>query len=368
MQMVDVTDSTRFAAIPPIFDGHNDTLLRLRRKERPIASFFERGDEGHIDLPRAREGGLAGGFFAVFVPSPGPPLPADPTQASQEALRRFGDPSNVPTGPALAEAQRTAIEMSANLFRIEAASAGGVKVVRAVDELATCIEHGTFAAILHFEGAEALDTELHALEFFYQAGLRSLGLVWSRPNDFAHGVPFKFPASPDTGPGLTAAGRELVRACNRLGVMIDLSHLNERGFWDVAKLSDKPLVATHSNAHALSASTRNLLDKQLDAIAESDGMVGLNFAVGFLREDGQPNAATPLETMVRHIDYLVGRVGLDRVGLGSDFDGAMIPQAIGDAAGLPRLRAALREAGYDDDALRKLGYENWLRVLRKTWR
>lgn len=365
---MDAVGSNPGTASPPIFDGHNDTLLRLRRKNKPVSSFFERDTEGHIDLPRAREGGLAGGFFAVFVPSPGPPMPSDPTQASQEALRTFSDPEKIPPGPELAAAQQAAIEMSANLFRIEASSNGTVRVVRGADELASCIEQGRFAAILHFEGAEALDTDLHALEFFYQAGLRSLGLVWSRPNAFAHGVPFKFPASPDTGPGLTDAGRELVRACNRLGVMLDLSHLNERGFWDVAKLSEKPLVATHSNAHALAASTRNLLDKQLDAIAESDGMVGLNFAVGFLREDGQPNADTPLDTMVRHIDYLVERLGIDRVGLGSDFDGAMIPREVGDAAGLPKLRAALRRAGYDEAALRKLAYENWIRVLRKTWR
>jgi membrane dipeptidase len=257
--------------------------------------------------------------------------------------------------------------MAASLFRIEAASDGQVKVVRTHGELAACLRDGVLAAILHFEGAEPIDPELDALEIFYQAGLRSLGLVWSRPTAFAHGVPFKFPGSPDTGPGLTEAGRALVRACNRLGIMIDLSHLNEQGFWDVAALSDAPLVATHSNAHALCRSTRNLTDKQLDAIKESDGMVGLNFHVGFLREDGGRDANTPLEVMVRQLDYLVGRLGIDRVGLGSDFDGAKMPQELGDAAGLPKLVAALRAAGYDDAALRKIGHENWLRVLGKTW-
>jgi membrane dipeptidase len=180
-------------------------------------------------------------------------------------------------------------------------------------------------------------------------------------------VPFRFPHSPDTGPGLTPAGRDLVRACNRLRIMLDLSHLNEQGFWDVARLSDAPLVATHSNAHALCPTTRNLTDRQLDAINESGGMVGINFAVGFLREDGGNDADTPLETVVRHVDYLVHRVGLDGVGFGSDFNGATIPRAIGDAAGLPRLLAALRDAGYDEAALRKLTHENWLRVLRRTW-
>jgi membrane dipeptidase len=353
------------AAVPPVFDGHNDTLLSLHSPERGGGrGFFERSARGHLDLPRAREGGFGGGFFAVFVPNesrmpkPGAELP------------RGGAGYAVPLPPPLelGYAQRTALAMTALLFRVEAQSAGRVRVVRAADELAACLRDGTLAAILHFEGAEAIDPGLDALEVFYRAGLRSLGPVWSRPNAFAHGVPFRFPHSPDIGPGLTDAGRGLVRACNRLGVMLDLSHLNERGFWDVAALSEAPLVATHSNAHALCPTPRNLTDKQLDAIKDSDGMVGLNFAVGFLREDGANDADTPIATMVSHIEYLVERLGPDRVGLGSDFDGATIPRELGDAAGLPKLLAALRARGYDDAALRKLAHENWLRVLRKTWK
>ena len=349
----------------PIFDGHNDTLLNLYLPERGSGrSFFVRSGQGHIDLPRAREGGFAGGFFAVFVLAD----PSLPTLAAQPTVIPTSTGYEMRFAPAIdpAYAQRTAIAMTAILFRLEAESQGQVKVVRTVDELATCLRDGILATILHFEGAEAIDPKLDALEVFYQAGLRSLGIVWSRPNVFAHGVPFKFPHSPDTGPGLTDVGKELVRACNRLGIMLDLSHLNEQGFWDVAALSNAPLVATHSNAHALCPTTRNLTDKQLDAIKESDGMVGLNFGVTMLREDGQ-NEDTPLNVMVRHIDYLVERLGIDRVGFGSDFDGIKIPRAIGDVTGLPRLVAALAERGYDNVALRKITHENWLRVLRKTW-
>ena len=117
----------------------------------------------------------------------------------------------------------------------------------------------------------------------------------------------------------------------------------------------------------LSQTTRNLTDKQLDAIRDSDGMVGLNFAVVFLREDGASNADTPIETMVDHIDYLVKRIGIDRVGLGSDYDGATIPNAVKDAAGLPVLVNALRARGYGDAELTKICYENWMRVLLNTW-
>ncbi|HUS16165.1 MAG TPA: membrane dipeptidase, partial [Chloroflexia bacterium] len=167
--------------------------------------------------------------------------------------------------------------------------------------------------------------------------------------------------------GLSEAGHALVRACNRLGIMIDLAHLNAAGFWDVARISDAPLVATHTAAHALCPSTRNLTDAQLEAIAATDGLVGLSFTVSDLRADGAHNADTPLTDMVRHIDHLVRQVGIDRVALGSDFDGTTVPVAIGDVSGLPHLFSALGAAGYDDVALRKLAHENWLRVLGLTW-
>lgn len=345
----------------PVFDGHNDTLLDLFRPDRGGGrSFFERSEQGHIDLPRAREGGFGGGFFAVFVPPP--PSQPRPNLSDPGALRELPPPVD------MEYAQLTTLAMTGLLFRLERESAGQMKVVRTTGELEECLANGTLATILHFEGAEAIDPGLDALELFYNAGLRSIGPVWSRANAFATGVPFRFPSSPDIGPGLTEAGKNLVRACNRLGIMLDLSHLNEAGFWDIAKLSDAPLVATHSNVHALTPTPRNLTDKQLDAIKESDGMVGLNFACGFLSVDGKNDPATPISRMVEHIDYLVDRIGIDRVGLGSDFDGATMPQEIKDVAGLPRLLDALRAADYDEASMRKLTYENWVRVLKKTWK
>ncbi|MEO1166375.1 MAG: dipeptidase [Chloroflexota bacterium] len=354
----------------PVFDGHNDTVLHLIMTERGQGrSFFERSEVGHIDLPRAQESNFAGGFFAMFVPNP---------KKEQDALmKKFqADPDKAPLPPMLKldYAQQQAHKMMRTLFDVEAQSDGAVKITRTVDEIAQCIDDGTLAMILHFEGAEPIDTDLDALEVFYQAGLRSLGLVWSRPNAFATGVPFAFPASPDIGDGLTDAGVALVKACNEMGIMIDLSHLNEKGFWDVAKHSDAPLVATHSNVHAISATPRNLTDKQLDAIAERQGMVGLNFATGFLRPDGgkglsaEERKDTPLAVMVQHIDYLVERIGIDCVGLGSDFDGAGIPKEIGDVTGVPNLISALQDAGYDDEALNKITHQNWLRLLRATWK
>ncbi len=349
----------------PVFDGHNDTLLNLHLpKSGEGRSFFDRSETGHIDLPRAREGGFGGGFFACYVPNP-----EDDGWTEESALTITENGYEVADAPPVdpAYARERADELVSLLFRIEADSGGTLRVVRTADEVERCLESGVLAAILHFEGAENLGPDPGALEDLYGVGLRSLGLVWSRPNAYASGVPFRFPASPDTGPGLTEAGRELVRECNRLGVLIDLSHINERGFWDVAELSEAPLVATHSNAHALCPTTRNLTDRQLDAIRDSDGMVGVNFAVAFLREDGADEGDTPLDVLARHVDYLVERVGIDRVGFGSDFDGAKVPEEIGNVSGLPKLLAVLREHGYDEAALQMLAHENWLRVLGASW-
>jgi len=350
----------------PIIIGHNDTLLNLYLPERGGGrSFFMRSDKGHIDLPRAQEAGLAGGFFAIFVP-PESPGEAAPRLNIIVTEKGYEIPMQAAIDPAYA--QRVTIAMMAGLFRLEAESKGQLKVVRTTDELETCLSEDILAAILHFEGAEAIDPGLDALEVFYQAGLRSLGIVWSRPNAFAEGVPFRYPHSPDTGSGLTDAGKALVRACNRLGIMLDLSHLNEQGFWDVARLSDAPLVATHSNAHTISPSTRNLTDKQLAAIKESEGLVGLNFSVGDLREDGHNDPDIPFTKIVDHIDYLVEQLGIDCIALGTDFDGTRVPLEIGDVTGLPKLIEALRERGYNEEALRKLACKNWIRVLRKAWK
>ncbi|MEX2541348.1 MAG: dipeptidase [Trueperaceae bacterium] len=342
----------------PVFDGHNDVLLRLAEERGGGRSFLERGTEGHLDLPRAREGGLAGGLFAVFTPSASSPERID---------RPDGYETPLPTAPDLATAQRNTLALAADLFRLERDSQGAMRVCRNVAEIRGSIADGALAVVLHIEGAEAIDDGFDGLEVFYRAGLRSLGLVWSRPNAFGTGVPFNYPGTPDIGPGLTNRGKELVRACNDLGVMVDLSHLNERGFWDVAGISDKPLVASHSNAHAICPVPRNLTDAQLEAVAESSGLVGVNFAVGFLDPGGSKDAGLPLEVMVRHVDHLVEKLGIEGVALGSDFDGATMPSEIGDVSGLPRLVEALRAHGYDDQTLRRICLDNWLDVLERSW-
>lgn len=253
------------------------------------------------------------------------------------------------------------------LLRIVRESRGRVRICRSVSDIQQAIEQGALAVVLHMEGAEAIDPNFEFLDVLHAAGLRSLGPVWSSPNAFGHGVPFRCPCSPDTGPGLTDLGKELIRACNRMRILIDLSHLNEKGFFDVAAISNAPLVATHSNAHALSAHSRNLTDVQLASIRETDGLVGVNYSTSFLRPDGRRDADTPVELVIDHIEHILRQVGEDGVGLGSDFDGAKIPSGIGNAAGLQNLVQGMRTRGYSGQLIEKLCYRNWLRVLDETW-
>jgi membrane dipeptidase len=320
-----------------IIDGHNDLVLRSWRGDPTL----------HMDLAAAAGAGYAGGFFALYVPSPGQP---DPTSI----------PYAVPLPPRIPqeEAARIAEQLYATLCELP------VRLARSTADFG----EGHVAAIVHLEGAEPIVEDLSNLDDWYARGLRSIGLTWSRPNQFAEGVPFRFPSGSDIGSGLTPAGRELVGACNELGILVDLSHLNAAGFWEVARLSSAPLVATHSNAHALCGASRNLTDEQLVAVRDSGGVVGVNFAVTFLREDGLEEPDTPLAEIVRHIDHYVEQMGIDHVAFGSDFDGAVVPAALGGVAGLPLLVDALRAAGHDDDAVAKITHANWLRVLEETWR
>lgn len=357
--MSSTIESRGAEALVPVFDGHNDTLLQRVRKKgtEKDSDFFAASKTNHIDLPRSRQGGFAGGLFAMFVPSlvgqefTGSYNPADPAnyaEVDQSAALNF------------------TLKMAAEAFRLERASQGQLRICRSAQEIRQCIQDGVMAISLHIEGAEAIDPEFDALESLHGMGLRSIGPVWSRKNIFAEGVPMTFNASPDIGDGLTDLGKALVKACNELKILIDLSHLNEKGFWDVASLSDAPLVASHSNVHAICPSARNLTDRQLDAIRESKGLVGLNFHVAFLREDGGYDRGTPLEVMVRHTAYLVEKLGEDHVGLGSDFDGCLLPSAIGDVSGLPALIGAYRDAGFGDELISKIAHRNWVDVLQRT--
>lgn len=343
---------TLLTSAQPVFDGHNDLLLRLWMQETgdAVADFLHGTMHGHLDMPRMRRGSFAGGLFAVFVP---------PAQYVKQSKTGWQEEDHDPL--AITEAQ------IALLHQIADRSAGQARICRSASEIERCIAQGVLAMVLHIEGAEALDDECSQLDRWVAAGLRSVGPLWNLQNRFGTGVTGGFPGSPDSGDGLTPVGINLLRVLNQKKLLIDLSHMNEKSFWQVAEISDAPLVATHSNVHALCPQPRNLTDAQLAAIAQSDGFVGVNFGNAFLRADGKRDSDTPLAQIVQHLDALLEKLGEDRVGFGSDFDGISVPDELGDAAGLPKLVDLMQQAGYSPELIDKICWRNWLRVLKKTW-
>ncbi|MEZ3500317.1 dipeptidase [Pantoea sp. KPR_PJ] len=334
------------------FDGHNDLLLNLwlHHRDAPVDAFFNGIAQGHLDFPRMQQGGFIGGLFAIFVPPQ--------AYISKMVPHRRDEPWQ----PLEIMWQQLAI-----LHQIADESRGRARLCYSAADIAACRAEGVLALVAHIEGADALDAEGEQLQAFYDAGVRSIGPFWNLPNRFGAGVTGAFPGSPDSGPGLTEAGKALIRQANALNMLIDVSHMNEKAFWDTAKYSTSPLVATHSNAHALCAQPRNLTDAQLAAIRDSGGMVGINFGNAFLRADGQRDDNTPLRVIVQHYERLKMIMGEDCVGLGSDFDGISTPKALKDVSGLPRLFAAFREADYDQEQQEKLASRNWQRVLHQVW-
>jgi len=336
----------------PVFDGHNDVLGRLWCQADDPVGVFARED-GHINATAARTGGLRGGFFAIYSPSARRPFDFSmiPNGVSSMPL-----PDALEPGWAL----RAAMGQAGIAARLQAA--GHITICTDAPGLWSGFAAEPVACILHLEGADCIDPDLLALDALHAMGLRSLGPVWSRPTIFGEGVPFGHHQDGDTGGGLTPDGKRLAQRCIDLGIMLDSSHITMRGFYDMAELG-VPMVATHSNAYELCASPRNLTDEQLLAIGQSGGMVGLNYEPSFLSETGWQTGQATLDDCLRQLDYMIELAGEDHVGLGSDFDGARLPQGMDGAQDLPVLTEAMSRAGYGHDLIEKICHGNWLRFL-----
>ena len=329
-----------------VFDGHNDMLYQLWTRGDQKGQLFLSGEPSNplsITHHKAKEGGLAGGLFAIFVPA----------NKNVKGTRNLSQP----------EAFQYTLDMLAIADYLNDAHGHSFRICRNKSDIIKAEKEGAIAAVLHIEGAEAIGADLTEIEQLSSRGIRSIGPLWSRPNIFGQGVPFTYPGSPDQGSGLTANGKALVKECDAAGIMLDVSHLNEAGFWDIAKISNQPIIASHSNAHSLCPSPRNLTDRQLDAIAERGGLVGVCFATAYLREDGARDRDTSLDLILRHFDYLISRVGEDNVAFGSDFDGAVLPASLSDAAALPTLITAMQAYGFGAPLIAKLCWDNWLNKL-----
>lgn len=336
-----------------IFDGHSDALSRLYCQGGDPVEAFSR-DDGHINTPAARAGGFGGGFFALYSP---------------QVRKRFefagfkGATMPLATPLDQAPALQSVVAQIGIAQRLQ--SAGALTLCTTTDQIEAVMAAGGMAALLHLEGAECIDPELLVLDALYALGLRSLGPVWSRPTIWGDGVPFETGRDGDTGPGLTADGRRLIARCAELGMVVDTSHLTMKGFWDIAGMG-LPLVATHSNAFSLAPVTRNLTRDQLRAIGETGGMAGLNLATVFLSTDGWSSGRATIDDCLRQLDAMIEGAGEDHVALGSDFDGAPMPEGLRSCADLPVLVAAMRGHGFGEALVEKLCAGNWLAFLRRT--
>jgi membrane dipeptidase len=306
-----------------VIDGHADTLDRVLEEGH---DFLESAPDFHIDLPRLTEAGVNCQVLSLWTP---------PEYQGERATVR-------------------ALEMiSAFLdMRRERADLRQVTTVGDLDP-----ERAGFC--LSFEGAEPLAGKVSLLEAFYQLGVRMIALTWNGRNPFADGL--KVGPNPS---GLTELGHELVERMAELGVVLDLAHIAEPGFWDALKGSQGPVVATHANARALHDHPRNLKDEQLKAIAERGGLVGVTFVPSFLA----PQHAD-LDDVLAHLDYMVRLIGEDHVALGSDFDGITAPPTrLTGVQCLPALTEGMLARGYSEDRIAKILGSNWRRVFEQIWK
>ena len=335
-----------------VFDGHNDALSRLwGGMVEPVAEFA--GTNGHVNVPNCAKGGMKAGFFAIY----------SPMNRGVFDFSNF-DPAvfDMPMPPMMDEGVALASAIGQAAIARALDDAGHIEIVTDAPSLARAFMADPIACVLHLEGADCIGPDLLALDALYALGLRSLGVVWSRPTIFGDGVPFGLGRDGDTGGGLTDDGKRLVTRCKELGIVIDTSHLTVKGFWDVAE-ADVPLVATHSNACAVLNTTRNLTDDQLVAIGETGGIAGLNFGTIFLTAEAWKTGKAPLDACIEHLAHMVETAGEDHVALGSDFDGAPLPDGIETAADLPKLVQAMTDAGFGQTLIAKITHENWLAHL-----
>jgi membrane dipeptidase len=326
---------------PPVFDGHEDFITQMKPTSGafgggPTRDFLAESEKGHVDLPRARRGGLGGCFTSIFLTN------------ERAELNAVG----------------YAIDEMNDVFGIADRSEGAFRVCRTVAEVRRAFDESAFASVFMFEGADPISWSLKELRVFYEAGLRCLAPTWSRSTIFAHGVAFSGNL-PETG--LSPAGRELVHQCNQLGIVLDVSHINPAGFWDMLEESADPVIATHSSVKAISPHVRNLDDEQIKALAAKGGTIGINFANMFLRADLGHGADVPVEAITAHFEHIVNLVGDEHVSFGTDFDGAEIPEVVKDAAGLPVVLRALKGLGYSDGRLERICNGNFLRVASQVW-
>lgn len=304
-----------------IIDAHCDTLSALKGQHLGH-------NHGHYDLQRMRKGGIRVQFFAVFV---------SPVYKGRELVK--------------------ALEQI-DLFYKELEREPGIEPVFNLAQLDHCLHTRKECAVLSVEGGEVLSGSIEVLRALYRLGVRCLTLTWNHRNELADGV-----KENSSKGGLTNFGVQVVNQMNVLGMLIDVSHLSENGFWDVLKVTQKPVIASHSNARAICDHPRNLTDEQIKAIASCGGVIGLNFVPAFV-DPGNPC----LSRLFDHIDHIVNLAGPDCLGLGSDFDGVdKTISGLEDVSKIPSIYKGLVNRGYSEEVVEKILGKNFLQVIKNVW-
>ena len=226
---------------------------------------------------------------------------------------------------------------------------------RNLDEIEKTLKMKKVAAILAVEGGDVLQGDLSVLRLLYRLGVRCMTLTWNYRNEIADGV-----LDETTGGGLTPFGRDVIKEMNRLGMLIDLSHISERGFWDAVELSGAPVILSHSNARKLCSHVRNVTDEQLAAIRKNNGVVCVNFYPPFLNDSGKAG----ITDIIRHIEHMAGLIGIEHIGLGSDFDGMeILPEDMHGVQDIDKVLNELQRLNYPREAIEKIAGGNMLRVI-----
>lgn len=361
----DLADRARrihFSSI--VLDTHIDTTPKLQRDWK----FTEEHEDGHVDLPRMKRGGLNALFFSIYMPG-------------------------TVTGP---KAVNDSIERIAAVYKLAEDLPNEIAVCTSAEQVRKARKQGKIAALMGMEGGHMINNSLPVLRMYAELGVRYLTLTHSINTDWADSS-----GDRPKHDGLTAFGKEVVRELNRLGVMVDVSHVADKTFWDALEVSKAPMIASHSSCRALSGHPRNMTDEMIKAMAAKGGVIQINYLDQYLSNDlyeyskkaqpltrelmekypGRENAEkrraevtktfgppprASWELIIEHIDHAVKLVGIDHVGLGSDFDGARMPDGMEDVSRLPKITEALLRKGYGEKEIKKILGENTLRLLEQV--
>ena len=308
-----------------VVDTHCDTLVGVANGAYGLG---DEREDGHIDLPRLKRGGVNAQFFACYI---------EPVFKPTRSLRR-------------------AVQMIDALYAQAEQNAATMEIAFSAEDVLRIQAANKVAAIISIEGGEAVEGDLGVLRMLYKLGVRAIGLTWNQRNDIADGV-----GEIRAKGGLTNFGVSLIKEMNRLGMIVDVSHLTKPGFWDIIAESSAPIIASHSNAEAVCNHQRNLDDDQIRALAKNGGVMGMNFCPPFVAAENPS-----LDKMLDHIDHIVQLVGPNHVGLGSDFDGiGSTPTGLEDVTKMINITRGLIGRGYSDEDIVKILGGNYLRLFKE---